>query len=92
MAILQYKINSEELNTKTDVMVILPAKSIEDMRKMPDYGFYRPDKCYQVLYLYHGTTGDCWDWLRFSRIEKYAQEITAWTTPASSARRKNEPM
>ena len=74
MAILQYKIKSEELDTKKDVVVILPTKSIEDMRKMPDYGFYRPDKCYQVLYLYHGTTGDCWDWLRFSRIEKYAQD------------------
>ena len=74
MAILQFKIKSEELDSKTDVIVILPTKTVEEMRKLPDYGFYRQGKCYQVLYLYHGTTGDCWDWLRFSRIEKYAQD------------------
>lgn len=74
MAILQFKIKSEELDSKTDVIVILPTKTVEEMRKLPDYGFYQQNKCYQVLYLYHGTTGDCWDWLRFSRIEKYAQD------------------
>ena len=52
MAILQFKIKSEELDSKTDVIVILPTKTVEEMRKMPDYGFYQPDKVYQVLYLY----------------------------------------
>ena len=74
MAFLQYKIKSEELETKTDVLVILPTPTVAEMRKMPGYGFYRDDKRYQVLYLYHGTTGDCWDWMRFSSIERYAEE------------------
>ena len=34
MAVLQFKIKSEELDSKTDVIVILPTKSVEDMRKM----------------------------------------------------------
>ena len=49
MAILQFKIKSEELDSKTDVIVILPTKTVEEMRKLPDYGFYRQDKCYQAL-------------------------------------------
>ena len=73
MAFLQYKVKSEELETKTDVLVILPTPTVAEMRKMPGYGFYRDEKCYQVLYLYHGTTGDAWDWVRFSSIERYAE-------------------
>ena len=74
MAFIQFKVKSEELETKTDVLVILPTPTVDEMRKMPNYGFYRDDRCYQVLYLYHGTTGDCWDWMRFSAIERYAEE------------------
>lgn len=74
MTFLQFKVKSEELETKTDVLVILPTPTVAEMRFMPNYGFYRDNKCYQVLYLYHGTTGDCWDWMRFSSIERYAEE------------------
>lgn len=74
MAILQFKVKSQELESKSDVIVILPTPTVEDMKKLPGYGFYDDSKRYQVLYLYHGTTGDCWDWIRFGRIEKYAEE------------------
>lgn len=74
MALLQFKVKSEELEIKTDVLVILPTPTVAEMRAMPNYGFYRDDKCYQVLYLYHGTTGDNWDWMRFSSIERYAED------------------
>jgi len=74
MAILQFKVKSECLESKSDVIVILPTKTVELMKEMPGYGFYRDGKKFQTLYLYHGTTGDCWDWLRFSRIESYAQD------------------
>ena len=74
MAILQFKVKSECLESKSDVVVILPTASVEDMKKLRDYGFYQDGRKYQTLYLYHGTTGDSWDWLRFSRIESYAQD------------------
>lgn len=74
MAILQYKISSQALATKTNVNVILPTPSPFEMEQRPDERFYTEGKKYQVLYLYHGTHGDSWDWLRFSRIESYAQK------------------
>ena len=74
MAILNFKVKSECLGSKSDVVVILPTPTVEKMRAMPNYGFYQQGKKYQTLYLYHGTTGDCADWIRFSRIESYAQE------------------
>ena len=74
MAILQYKISSQALATKTNVNVILPTPSPFEMEMRPDEQFYSVGKKYQVLYLYHGTHGDSWDWLRFSRIESYAQK------------------
>lgn len=73
MAILQYKISSQALGTKTNVNVILPTPSPFEMIQRPGENFYSDGKKYQVLYLYHGTHGDSWDWLRFSRIESYAQ-------------------
>ncbi len=74
MAILQIKLTSQALSTKTDVVVILPTKSLPEMQRIPNYGFYQDGMVYQVLYLYHGTTGDCFDWIRFSMLEKYAQD------------------
>lgn len=73
MAILQYKLSSQALGTKTNVNVILPTPSPFELQARQGENFYAPGRKYQVLYLYHGTHGDSWDWLRFSRIESYAQ-------------------
>lgn len=74
MAILQYKISSKALKTKTNLNVILPTPSPFELEQKEGELFYQDNKKYQVLYLYHGTHGDSWDWLRFSRIESYAQK------------------
>lgn len=74
MAILQYKISSQALGTKTNVTVILPTPSPFELEQRLGERFYEDGRKYQVLYLYHGTHGDSWDWLRFSRIESYAQQ------------------
>ena len=74
MAILQFKVKSECLESKSDVIVILPTPAVDILKEIPNYGFYQDGKKYQTLYLFHGTTGDCADWTRFSRIESYAQE------------------
>ncbi|MBU5451717.1 esterase family protein [Pseudoflavonifractor sp. MSJ-30] len=74
MALLQYKISSKALGTKTNLNVILPTPSPFELEQRQGEEFYKSNQKYQVLYLYHGTHGDSWDWLRFSRIESYAQK------------------
>lgn len=74
MGIIQLKLSSRELQTKTDVVVLLPGPPLLMEYGEVDYSFFDDNKKYQVLYLYHGTTGDCFDWLRFSRLNSYAQE------------------
>ena len=77
MAILQFKIKSEELDSKTDVIVILPTKTVEEMRKLPDYGFYQPDNairssiCTTELQATAGTGSD-------SHELKNMRRITVW--------------
>ncbi|MGI6005724.1 MAG: alpha/beta hydrolase [Christensenellales bacterium] len=87
MAFLQLKTFSRALRQKTDVQVILPTpltseimdgamaaqfeRSPGSVSKGLDY-YSDALKC-PVLYLLHGTYGDDGDWMRFSRIESYAQ-------------------
>ena len=76
MALVHVKTFSEALKTKTDIQVILPTPmtgelSLEAEKRFPYYSREIP---VPVLYLLHGTYGDEGDWIRFSRIEGYAQE------------------
>ena len=76
MAFVQVKTFSEALRTKTDIQVILPTPLTGDVLQGPEsrFPYYSRDVAVPVLYLLHGTYGDDGDWMRFSRIESYAQE------------------
>jgi len=76
MALVQVKTFSEALRTKTDIQVILPTPLTGDVLQGLEgrYPYYSREIPVPVLYLLHGTYGDSGDWMRFSRIESYAQE------------------
>ena len=76
MAFIQLKTFSETLRTKTDIQVILPTPLAGDLILGTEnrFPYYSREIPVPVLYLLHGTYGDDGDWMRFSRIESYAQE------------------
>ena len=73
MALIELNVYSAALHSNTTVRVILPTPQI---RRAGEQGFdcYDVPRKFPVLYLLHGTYGDSSDYLRFSRIESYAQE------------------
>lgn len=73
MALIELNIYSAALHSNTTVRVILPTPLV---RRGSENGFdsYDTPRKFPVLYLLHGTYGDSSDYLRFSRIESYAQE------------------
>lgn len=73
MAFIQLKVYSAALHATTDIQVILPTPLV---RRAGENGFdcYDTPRKFPVLYLLHGTYGDESDFMRFSRIESYAQE------------------
>ena len=90
MALLKIKTFSKTLLTKTDIQVILPTpltseimsgamsgqfeRGTDSAQDQISLDYYSDSFRCPVLYLLHGTYGDDGDWLRFSRIESYAQE------------------
>ena len=82
MAHIQLNVFSKTLRTKTNLRVILPTPLTSDavmessnIGVTPSrFNYYSDSLNVPVLYLYHGTFGDDSDWVRFSRIESYAQE------------------
>lgn len=70
MSILTYDFESQYLQNNHHIMVILPDKK----RELSPTQFYRSGKKYKVLWLLHGTFGDCTDWVRKTNIEMYACE------------------
>lgn len=79
MAHIQLKTFSKALRTKTNVQVILPTPLTSEVMGNTmggvtnEFPYYTDTLNIPVLYLYHGTYGDDADWMRFSRIESYAQ-------------------
>lgn len=85
MAFIQLKTFSKALQTKTDVQIILPTpltggamkntlKGEFENQEIKQIDYYASSHKCPVLYLLHGTFGDDGDWMRFSRIESYAQD------------------
>ena len=68
MALMQFNFSSECLQGSTNIMVIMP----ERPHAVAAEAFYRSQKKYKVLWLLHGTFGDCTDWVRRTNIERYA--------------------
>ena len=62
MALFEFHYKSEALKSNVTVNVILP-----EYPKNEETGF-------KVLYLLHGLSGDCFDWIRYTSIERYAKD------------------
>lgn len=61
MALISFKYMSKVLRMQTDIAVVLP--DYEDLDHPPRF---------KTLYLLHGFSGDCQDWLRNTSIERQA--------------------
>lgn len=70
MSVIKMKFESQYLGSRHPVTIILPdVPRVTEPKK-----FYEKGEKYKVLWLLHGTFGDCDDWLHRSRIEVYACE------------------
>lgn len=74
MAIFQCTIYSEKLMQNTQVNVILPLPNVSNMEDGDNLPLPAGAQKYQTLWLLHCGTGDQNEFLRFSRIEEYAQK------------------
>ena len=61
MALFEMHYKSEALKSNVTVNVILPEYPKNE------------EKGLKVLYLLHGLSGDCYDWIRYTSIERYAK-------------------
>lgn len=73
MALIQMRTFSKALMKKTNVVVILPTPTVAESQFGTGGEYYKQGSKCKVLYAFHGTFGDSMDYLRFSRIESYAQ-------------------
>lgn len=74
MAHIDCSFYSPSLRKNAHVIAFIPSVSADDYLgdRKTDYG--RQGKTYPVLYLLHGSYGDCMDWSRLTGVERYAQE------------------
>lgn len=70
MAVLHIKFESQYLGSRHPVTIVLP----DTPRTMEPKEFFGNGQKYPVLWLLHGTFGDCDDWLHRSMIEVFACE------------------
>jgi S-formylglutathione hydrolase FrmB len=75
MAFIRLKTYAETLRTRANINVILPTPLTSGWTggTANPFPYYASSLRCPVLYLLHGTYGDEDDWMRFSRIESYAQ-------------------
>lgn len=71
MAVIHINILSRCLAQKTDVRVVVPTPTLDEMMAGKDR--YDKEERFPVVYLLHGAAWDSFDWLSNSRIEDLAQ-------------------
>lgn len=74
MAHIDCSFYSPSLKKNAHVIVFLPSMSADDFLEDREVHYYDRDKKYPVLYLLHGSYGDCLDWSLRTGIERYAQD------------------
>lgn len=74
MALFHCNFFSQTLFQNTNMYVIVPTPDSDELLNNKKTEYFKPGKKYQTLYLLHGGFGDYSDWVRFTSIEKYAQE------------------
>lgn len=75
MALMETHYFSNILNSNVTLNVFVPTPGSGDsylnMNQLPKYNY---EEGLPVLYLLHGAYGDAFSWLRYSNIDRYAQE------------------
>ena len=71
--VVKFNFLSKALMQQTNVSMILPSWTLFDEAKGKSES-YIPGAKFQVLYLFHGGTGDDSDYINFSNIVRYADE------------------
>ncbi len=74
MAYIQCSFFSQTLKFSTNIGVIIPSPNSDEIFNHTNPGYFEPGIKYQTVYLLHGGYGDCSDWMRWTSIERYAQE------------------
>jgi len=75
MARLQIHMESEILRFTTQVDIAIPEYGFAERRAgVSPEEYYSEKNKLPVMFLYHGGTGTCSDWFRFSRIEELSEE------------------
>lgn len=74
MAHIDCSFYSPSLKKNAHVIVFLPSMSADDFLEDRETHYYDKNKTYPVLYLLHGSYGDCLDWSLRTGIERYAQD------------------
>ncbi len=74
MAHIDCSFFSTSLNKNAHVIVFIPTTSADDFLNDVKTDYFEGEKRFPTMYLLHGSYGDCMDWLRFTGIERYAQD------------------
>jgi enterochelin esterase-like enzyme len=74
MAVINMNLYSAALGMKTDVMVILPFYSVDDVVSGKREDIFPIGKKYQVLWLLHGGNGNDCDYVNYTNIVRYAND------------------
>lgn len=74
MAVINCNIYSPALRCKTDVTVVLPFYSYEDITAGKRESMFPEGKKYQVLWLLHGGNGNDQDYINYTNVVRYATE------------------
>lgn len=74
MALINCAYFSPTLGFNTNIYVVIPSVSADEVQNKKDISAYGKGVKYQVLYLLHGAFGNYSDWIRGSNIERYAVE------------------
>ncbi|MDK2868499.1 MAG: putative tributyrin esterase [Clostridiales bacterium] len=90
--LVKFNFLSKALMQQTNVTMILPSWTLFDDARGKATS-YQPGTKFQVLYLYHGGTGDDSDYVNFSNILRYADDhkIAVVMPDADNSSYKNQP-
>lgn len=67
MAVIHMNFTSRSLTTKTDLYVVYPTPTLQDMIQRKDR--YDPEKRWPVVYMLHGAGGDGFEWIQRADVE-----------------------
>lgn len=73
MGLMHFSYLSKTLGYHTNIYIILPIDNFNSGNKSYKEA-YQEVKPFKTLYLLHGGGGNAQDWIRFTSIERYAQE------------------